>query len=174
MDAIKTGLTADPVKNGDIFKTAIDVAKKHGINLGCGTPNKGSGHCIYEAVQDNINLRDCYTEKLENTPEHYRLVWNMEGEDKVKQSPYYPNKYSEAEWENAWSKLQTTDEWDLDYFGDLVILSIAHSLKKDILVINTPWKMGSGAAAHGPINVASSDAFVTTNKASTEIPIVIA
>ena len=98
----------------------------------------------------------------------------MEGENKVKQSAYYPGKYSEAEWENAWLKLQTTNEWDLDYFGDLVIISCAHSLRKDILVINTPWRMASGATAHGPINVALSDALVSTNKASTEIPIVLA
>ena len=34
--------------------------------------------------------------------------------------------------------------------------------------------MENAAAAHGPINVAVSDAFVSTNKASTEIPIVLA
>ena len=168
MEAIKTGLRGDSAKNRNIFNTGIDVAKKHGINLGCGTPNRASGHCLYEAVQDNINLRECFTENLDNTPEHYRLVWNLEGEAKVKQSAYYPGKYSEAEWENAWLKLQTTNEWDLDYFGDMVIVSCAHSLRKDILVINTPWKMESGAAAHGRINVALSDAFVSTNKASTK------
>ena len=98
--------------------------------MGSGTPNKANGHCLYEAIQDNINRRDCFIQNLENTPEHYRVVWNTEGETKVKQSAYYPGQYSEGEWDNAWFKLKYTSVWDLDYFGDLVIISCAHSLKK--------------------------------------------
>ena len=61
----------------------------------------------------------------------------MEGEERVKNSSYYPCIYTEEEWERAWNKLQTSNEYDLEYFGDLAIISCAQSLRKDILVINT-------------------------------------
>ena len=46
------------------------------------------------------------TTKSRLIPRHYRKVWNTEGEAKVKLSAYYPGKYSEAEWDNAWFKLK--------------------------------------------------------------------
>ena len=72
-------------------------------------------------------------------PAFYSWAWNNEGEIKVKCTEnYYPGKYTEKEWKDAWEKLQNTYVYDFDYFGDLTIISCATSLKNDILVINTP------------------------------------
>ena len=45
-------------------------------------PNKANGNCLYEAVIDNVNSRSCFKEDLNETPEYYRMLWNMEGEEK--------------------------------------------------------------------------------------------
>ena len=161
-------------EEGILVKKAIDVGKKHGINLKPGTKNKADGNCLYESVIDNIILRDCFTEELDRTKaKEYRRIWNKKGEVAVKQSPWYPSIYSAEQWKRAWFTLQNTNQYDLEYFGNMTILSCAHSLKKDILVINTPWKM-TNASAHGPINVVSSNAFVATNERNTDVPIVLA
>ena len=136
-------------------------------------PNKANGNCLYEAIIDNVNSRSCFKEDLNETPEYYRMLWNMEGEEKVKNSSYYPFMYSEEEWIEAWKKLQTSKYYDLEYFGDLAIISCAHSLKKNILIMNTPWQINN-AFAHDLISVISANGFDLTNKNDTEVPIVLA
>ena len=144
------------------------------MSLRAGTPNNADGNCLYESIKDNVNLRDCFTEDFDDKPENYRKIWLEEGEEKIKQQEiYYPYIYSEKEWENAWKTLQTTNQYDIEYFGEMAILSCAHSLRKDILIINTPWQVGN-ASAHGPINVVSSDSIVSTNNRSTDFPIILA
>ena len=78
----------------------------------------------------------------------------------VKNSKFFIK--TEKEWENAWTTLQETNQYDIEYFGEMAILSCVHSLRKDILIINTPCEVGN-ASAHGPINVVSSDSIVSTN-----------
>lgn len=73
------------------------------------------------------------------------MVWNSVGEDEVKSTPYYPAKYSEQQWKDAFHILKT-NQYHLEYFGDLAILNCAHSIKKDILIINTPWHMRNSSA----------------------------
>ena len=120
---------------------AISVARKHDIFLEPGNPNNAAGNCLYESIQDNINTRkNCFTEDLDNTPEYYRYVWMTEGEKKCRASQYYPTHKTEEEWKMAWKTLQTTNAYDLDFFGDFAIAACADSLRKDILVINTPWQ----------------------------------
>ena len=46
-------------------------------------------------------------------------------------------------------------------------------MKKDILIINTPWEK-TNATAHGPINVVYADGIDARNKRRIEIPIVLA
>jgi len=155
---------------------AIDVGEKlePSIKFVPGTPNPAAGNCLYESCIDNINSRKCFTENLDNTPAFYRWSWNKEGEIKVKYTDkYYPGNYSEEEWKQAWEKLQNTNVYDLDYFGDMAIISCATSLKKDILVINTPWKMHK-AFAHDPVSVISANQFDPSNQKSTDVPIVLA
>ncbi|KAG5847477.1 hypothetical protein ANANG_G00126470, partial [Anguilla anguilla] len=156
-----------------IFETAISIAEQHGIQLRSGNPNKANGNCLYESIIDNINARQCFAEHLPERPEHYRKVWNTVGEQKIKASPYYPNIYTEQQWREAWQTLQTTNQYDLDYFGDMAILSCAHTTKKDILVFNTPWKTTT-AQPHSPIYVISADAIDPANARDTDVPLVLA
>ena len=55
----------------------------------------------------------------------------------------------------------------------MAILSCAHSLRKDILIINTPWKI-ENASAHGPVNVVYSNCMDKRNTKSNKFPIVLA
>ena len=72
-------------QRGNIFETAIDIAKKHGICMRSGTTNRANGHCLYEAVQDNVNQRDCFSENLDSRqivllephPLYFRLTCNF-------------------------------------------------------------------------------------------------
>ena len=100
------------------------------------------------------------------------MVWNSEGEDKVKWSHYYPANLTDEQWREGWHKLQTSNTYDLPYIGDLAIVACAHSLKKDILVFNTPWQINDEFATD-PIFVVSPNEFDPSNERDTEIPIVL-
>jgi hypothetical protein len=170
---MESKLSGGSGKDDAIFKMAIDIGSEHKISLKAGNPNRADGNCLYESIMDQINKRICFTENLGNTPGFYRRIWNIEGENKVKQSVWYPYKYTEEEWKAAWKILQDTNQYDIEYFGNMAILSCALSLKKDILIINTPWKK-TNASAHGPVNVVYADGMDSTNKKSTNIPLVLA
>ncbi|XP_035292059.1 uncharacterized protein LOC118237448 isoform X1 [Anguilla anguilla] len=172
--AIKKG--KNHIRGGEgnsIFQTTISIAEQHGIQLRSGNPNKAKGNCLYESIIDNINARECFPELFTERPKHYRNVWNTVDEQKIKASPYYPNIYTEQKWREAWQTLQTTNQYDLDYFGDMAILSCAHTTKKDILVFNTPWKT-TNAQPHSPIYVISADAIDPANARDTHVPLVLA
>ena len=100
------------------------------------------------------------------------MLWNTEGEEKIKLSEYYPGALSEEEWREGWRKLIYTNEYDVPYIGNFAIVACAHSLKKDILIFNTPWQTDD-ANANSPISVVSSTQFDPSNKRKTEIPIVL-
>ena len=123
---------------------------------------------MYESIRDNVNSRVCFSEDLDNTPEYYRYVWNMEGEKKSRAN-FYNGNYTEDQWKENWGILQTTNTYELDYFGDLAIHACAHSLKKDILLINTPWQT-QNAFANEPINVIPSDTFDPSNQKNNDVP----
>ena len=146
------------------------MGRKHGINFEAGNPNNAAGNCLYESLQDNINTRSCFTENLDNEPEFYRYVWNIEGEKKAKLN--YQAHYTEEEWEQGWKLLQNTDTYEFDYFGDLAIAAAAHCLRKDILVINTPWQMRDSFAT-SPVYVICSDSFDPSNVKNNDIPPVL-
>ena len=175
LEATVRGLRGGAGNNNDIFKDAIYVAKQYGIKLGPGGKevwNKADGNCLYESIMDNINSRECFSEELDDVPQQYRMVWNMEGLKKIKMSEIYPGDYPEEEWEQAFEVLQTTSTYDLDFFGDFAIVNCAQYLRKDILVFNTPWTI-NGVSAHSPIYVISPDQYDSTNVRDTEIPLVI-
>ena len=82
-EVVKKGLTGGAGKQSAIFQEAIKVGRKHGINFEAGNPNHAAGNCLYESLQDNINTRSCFTENLNNVPEFFRHVWNIEGEKEL-------------------------------------------------------------------------------------------
>ena len=57
------GGTNSSVENVMIKRT-IENARKHGINLKMGCPNKADGNCTIESVLENINNRECFQPKL--------------------------------------------------------------------------------------------------------------
>ena len=137
------------------------MGRKLGINFDAGNPNAAAGNCLYESIQDNINSRSCFTENLDMKPEYYRYIWNMEGEEKIKMSELYPGLFTEEEWKQGWKILQTTTTYDTD-IGNYAINAAAHSIKKDILIINIPWQKRD-SFADSPIYVVSSDTFDPSN-----------
>ena len=85
-----------------------------------------------------------------------------EGEKKCRASQYYPSNKTEKDWKDAWNELQTTSTYDIEFFGDFAIVACADSLRKDILVINTPWQT-ENAFASEPISVIFSNHFDPSN-----------
>ena len=59
----------------EIFTKAINSAEKHSIKLQPGRKDRGYGNCVFEAVINNINDRDCFRDKLVQTPNWYRRNW---------------------------------------------------------------------------------------------------
>ena len=58
-----------------MVRRAICSARKHGIKLVSGTPNKAEGNCAIESAVLNLNDRDCFTEKLTFSVDYYRRIW---------------------------------------------------------------------------------------------------
>ena len=168
-----SSIAPSPPDQSDIITKAIYVARQHGITLRKGNPNKRDGDCLYESIIDNINHRPCFTTKLRQSATDYRLAWNTDGQELLYRSVYYPGAYSHDDWKSAFETLATTKQYNLPFFGDLVILNCAHYIKKDILIINTPWEI-QNVRAHGPINVIKYDCLDASNQQDGEIPLVLA
>ena len=58
-----------------MLKRAIANAHRHGINLKVGTLNPAMGDCAYQAVRENINDRDCFTEMIGDSADKCRKKW---------------------------------------------------------------------------------------------------
>ena len=89
LEATVRGLRGEAGKDNAMFKDAIYVARQYGIKVNPGgeeTQNNADGNCLYESIMDNINSRKCFSEKLKDVPQQYRMVWNMEGFKKIKMS----------------------------------------------------------------------------------------
>ena len=170
---MESKLSGGSGEDSEIFRMAIEIGSKHQIHLKKGNPNNADGNCLYESAIDNVNSRSCFTENLRESPMFYRRIWNQEGQEKIIHSDYYPYIYTPEQWEAAFEDLKNKNVYDIEYFGNLAILNIAHSLKKDILIINTPWKK-TNASAHGPINEVYANGIDASNKKRTKTPIVLA
>ena len=59
----------------EIFTKAIAITKIHNIKLKPGRKDRGYGNCVFEAVINNINDRECFLEKLKQSPNWYRRIW---------------------------------------------------------------------------------------------------
>ena len=51
----------------EISTRAIESARKHNIKIEAGRKDRGYGNCVFEAVINNINDRDCFVVKLRQT-----------------------------------------------------------------------------------------------------------
>jgi len=138
-----------------LMREGIELAKEYFINLKPGTPNGGCGNCSIESVMDQINSRGCFSQKLHLTAQFYRNMWMKETERITRNSAYFlEDDFTVEQWKEAWTKLQQDGAYEIDYFGDLMIVGIMHCVRKNALVFNV-----SSSRAHGPLTVIRGDHF---------------
>jgi len=118
-------------------QAAVRIGANLGIDLRGGTPVKASGNCLIESVKGNIEERDIFDVKLTESSVELRLRSALEGERILRESPYRIEDYNEDEWSEGWNLLKNEGVWDVEYFGDLMIIALAHYIHKNILLINT-------------------------------------
>ena len=137
-----------------LMRQGIELGREYFINLGPGNPNGGCGNCSIESVMDQINSRQCYFEKLPFTRQFYRNVWMTETERIARNSAYFLDDFTEDQWKGAWSRLRQDGEYEIDYFGDPMMVGIMHCVRKNALVFNV-----SSSRSHGPLTVIRGDHF---------------
>ena len=120
-----------------MLRSAIRTANKLGLTLQEGAKVEASGNCLLEAVRGNVEDRDVFTKKIEESVTELRRNAAEEGELVIGASPYRIEDFSEEEWAAGWDRLRSDRIWDIDYFGDLMIIAVAHYIRKNILIINT-------------------------------------
>jgi len=118
-------------------QAASRIGAQLGVGLHGGTPVKASGNCLIESIKGNIEERDVFDVKLNETALELRLKSVEEGEKVIGESPYRIDDYNETDWAKGWDSLKNEGIWDVEYFGDLMIIAISHYIHKNILLINT-------------------------------------
>jgi len=118
-------------------QAAVMIGAKMGVQLRGGTPVKASGNCLIESVRGNIEERPIFDVKLVDSALELRMKSAVEGERVIGESPYRIEDYNEVEWAHGWNLLKNEGIWDVEYFGDLMIIALAHYIHKNILLINT-------------------------------------
>ena len=83
--------------NSLLVDQAIESAKKHNINLVPGVMNAADGNCAFDAVINNINFRECYSEKLDLSSLTYRQIWITELEMEASKFPRLGAGYNKEE-----------------------------------------------------------------------------
>ena len=149
-----------------IVEQAKASAARHGIRVCHGRPNPATGDCVFEASIFNVNDRDCFKEKFTNTIDYYRIKWMSEGEKVLFSSPFNSG-YSISEWKAGFDKLKKTNVYEVNYFGDMVIPSIACGIKKILLIFNTNTEF-----PRDPVVVVNPANFGV--QPTSEIPLVLA
>ena len=153
-----------------IFIKAIEIAKKHKIKLKAGRKDRGYGNCVFEAAINNINDRDCFSNKLLQTPNWYRQLWmdNMMERIILRICPWNLG-YTEHQLREGFDKLKMTGVYEIDFFGDMMLGGIACGIRKRILIFNT-----SDNLLHDPISVVDPQHYDIRIKVDNETPIVVA
>ena len=146
-----------------MVEKGISNAKSHGINVHHGVPNLADGDCAIESMIDGISTQSCFEEVYEGTPDFWRKKWFTEAEDLAFQ--YYDAGLDQNEWKAAWDVLKNSKEYEY-VLGDLILPTIAHCTRKDILVFN------ASPRAHSPIFVIEASTL-GGNVANTEIPVIL-
>ena len=158
------------IDENDIVNRAIASAQKHNIKLRAGTKDRGYGNCAFEAVINNINDRDCFLEKLRQTPNWYRRQWMNEMLESILLGICQWNPgYTENQLREGFAKLQEAGVYEIDYFGDMMMGGIACGTKKRILIFNT-----SDNLIHDPISVVDPNHYDFRIETVDETPIVVA
>ena len=149
-----------------IFSQAIASAKKHGIKLKPGKLNNAAGDCVFESTLNNINSRECFAVKFPLSPTVYRYNWMTHLESLTKNYPNLGAGFTAEEQKENWDYLKQSGNYDVDFFGDLVIHGIAIGCRKNILIINTSLEASS------PVYVIRPEEFGGIR--DSDVPIVLA
>jgi len=147
--------------------SAIKTAARMGIGLTEGEPVEALGNCLLESVKGNIGDRDIFQEKIEESIDDLRENVVKEGERVIGASPYRIEDYSDEDWALGWAQLRISGIWDVEYFGDLMIIALAHVIGKNILLINSDAPPGST-----PVTVVLGDRF--GKPLNSEHPVILA
>ena len=154
----------------EIFIRAIESAKKHKINLKPGRKDRGYGNCVFEAVINNINDRVCFSEKLFQSPNWYRWCWMNEMMERLITCMCFWNPgYSIEQLREGFGKIKESGIYDIDFFGDMMIVGIACGIKKKILIFNTNENL-----VHDPISIVDPTQYDPTIKIDNETPVLVA
>ena len=148
-----------------MVKLAIKTGAKMGINLVEGDLVDALGNCLLESVMGNIEARDIFDKKIEETVTSLRRNIAEEGEKVIGSSPYRIEDFNDEDWSRGWDQLKHSGVWDVDYFGDLMIIALAHYIGKNILLINTDPESA-------PITVVLGDRF--GKPLNSEHPVILA
>ena len=163
---MRGGAGSNKISTQTIITRAIESGKKHGINLVEGELNKADGNCAFDAVINNINNRECFSNKLLLSSLDYRQVWITELEAISLRYPRLGAGYSKEEKAENWNRLKHSGQYEIDFFGDLVMHAIAKGCNKNILIFNT------SPEAADPIYVIEANEF--GGSADSKIPVVVA
>ena len=145
---------------------AVESARKHGIDLVQGILNDADGNCAFDAVINNINHRNCFSEKLSLSSIVYRQIWVTELEKESSKYPTLGAGYTREEKEENWNRLKQSGVYEIDFFGDMVMHAIARGCNKNILIFNTDVE------AADPIYVVEANQF--GGFTDSDIPVVVA
>ena len=154
----------------EIFTKSIESAKKHNIKLKAGRKDRRYGNCASEAVINNINDRDCFSDKLLQSPNWYRRNWMSQMMEKLLDGRCPWNMgYTEQQIREGFAKLQESGIYEIDFFGDLMIGGIACGIRKRILIFNTSENL-----VHDPISVVDPEFYDVRIKIDNTTPVVVA
>ena len=163
---LRGGAGVSGLSTSNLIASAVHSAKKHGINLCAGELNKADGNCAFDAVISNINQRICFPSKLSLPSSVYRQIWITELEALSSRYPTLGAGYSNEERIENWNRLKKSGEYEIEFFGDLVMNAIAKGCNKDILIFNT------SVNAADPIYVIQANEF--GGFVDSDIPVVLA
>jgi hypothetical protein len=144
---------------------AISSAKRHGIILAQGTPNKADGNCALESAILNVKDRDCFSDRLPFSVDYYRRIWMTDMKNRTMDDKTW-NIYSRTDWEAGWNVMMESGVYEQGLFGDLMLFGIVCGLKKVMLIFNT-----SPDSPHDPVYICDPRKFGVIP--DTEIPIVV-
>ena len=123
-------------------------------------------HCAFESVILNINDRQCFSESLPFSSDHYRRIWMTDFKNRTANDKTL-NIYSPRQWEDGWNEMMESGVYERGFFGDLMIFGIACGVRKIILIFNT-----SLDSPHDPIYVCDPRKFGI--EPNTSVPVLLA
>ena len=149
-----------------MVRAAIRTGARMGISLTQGDMVEATGNGLLEAVQGNVEDRNIFEKKIEETITSLRENC-ADVSDKVlkllSESSYRIEGCSDEDWALG-------VQHHAEYFGDLKIVALAHLIRKNIIVINTD-------STSSPVRVVFGDRFCwhcPLTELDSEYPVILA